>query len=62
MIFASLMISIVWSWVKEDVSGGFTIGAYVVGAGTLLVMGLKSYSQQSDGKGKEGEEAQVELM
>ncbi|MCJ1399818.1 hypothetical protein MMC11_003021 [Xylographa trunciseda] len=62
VIFASLLISLTWSWVKEDVSGGFTIGAYIVGAGTLLVMGLKNYTQPIEKEGQGDEEAQIELM
>ncbi|MCJ1387505.1 hypothetical protein MMC18_000348 [Xylographa bjoerkii] len=62
VIFASLLISLIWSSVKGDVSGGFTIGAYIVGAGTLLVMGLKNYTQTSREKGEGEEEARIELM
>ena len=60
VILFSLVVSILWSWVKGDVSAGFTIGAYIVAAGTLLLIGIWNYIDL----GKEGEEAdpQVELI
>lgn len=62
VICASLVIFLVWSVAKEDVSGGFTIGAYIVGAGTMLVVGLKNHASWGE-KEEIGEvESQIELI
>ena len=46
VILASFVVSLTWSLVKKDVQGGFTIGAYIVGVGTLLVAGIKAHFEK----------------
>ena len=39
---ASLASSLVWAIVKSDVSGGFTMGAYMVALGSMMVLPLQN--------------------
>ena len=47
IILASFIVSLTWSLIKRDVQGGFTIGAYIIGVGTLLVAGIKAHVENS---------------
>jgi hypothetical protein len=43
MFVASLVLAVWWSATRDDISGGFTLGAYILAAATLPT-GLASYS------------------